>query len=108
MSTTENETRIALVRRKQKRAQRWFRFFLLLMPLGFGIPLALAFTLPEGPWLKYLGMTALGLPILGLAGTLLMLGDRSRYRRSLMVAQAGQELGLEFYEKAPKEIQAWL
>jgi hypothetical protein len=108
-----NEQAIVDLRRRIKRVSRWRLFFLLLMPVGFIVPCGLALSMRPGanqppaegitaP--QIFGMLAFGLPIIGLAGTMLMAGDKSKYRTSLAVAIEADELGLRFSEQPPDDV----
>jgi hypothetical protein len=108
MSKPNNAAVIADLSRRIRRAKSWRLFFLLLMPLGFIVPCGLAFAVipaqekppPQGITLpQILGMIAFGLPIIGLAGWLLMFMDKSNYTRALALAKQADEMGFNYSRK---------
>jgi hypothetical protein len=116
-ASEQNEQAIADLRRRIKRVSRWRLFFLLVMPVGFIVPCGLALSLrpgtnqppPQGITAPQIfGMLAFGLPIIGLAGYMLMAGDKSKYRTSLAVAEQADEMGLQFSEQPSDDLLALL
>jgi hypothetical protein len=100
--TEGNAAALEAVRRRYRRTVFLFYFFIALMPLGCVGPCGLAMVIPNETARAVFGMTGLLLPFVGLGGMLLMLGDRSRYKRSLTVAEQADRMGLSFTEVPAK------
>jgi hypothetical protein len=102
-----NAASIASLRFRRVLALTLFAGFIALMPLGLacpcGIAIALRNTVPQAVVTTF-GVLAFVLPIVGLAGTLLMGMDIGRYGRKLAVAQKLDELGMA-YTEWPKQKQ---
>src|SRR5262249_50082037 len=73
------------------------------IPLGVVIPCGLAIYAFKGTPATVAGITGLVLPLVGIAGVLLMLGDRSNYKRSLALAKQADAMGFEFIEWPTRE-----
>jgi hypothetical protein len=105
--TLDNKAVIEDLRRRRNRLRNWLFIFLALMPLGCAGPLTLLAIIPGLPTTPFV-MTSFALPIVGLAGTLLMLGDRSGVKRALAAAEQGEQMGLQFHpEVTDIEINRW-
>lgn len=88
-----NRKSIDDVQKRYYRAEAIFFCSMLLMPLGLVCPCGLAMYGPPA-LAPVFGIAGLLLPFVGLGGVLLMLGDRSRYRRALRLARLADELDL--------------
>jgi hypothetical protein len=95
----DNANEIARVRNKRNRAQVIFFSCLALIPLSCLGGCGLAMLIPHETARAVFAGIGLLAPFLGLGGMLLMLGDRSRYGRSLDLALLGDELGLAYTEQ---------
>jgi hypothetical protein len=105
-TANDNAAAIASLRRRATRVLRLFYFFVLLIPGGCIGPFALFALFKEGTVATILMVCGLLLPFVGLGGMLLMLGDRSRYKRSLAMAEQAEQLGLRFIESPqPKDFE---
>lgn len=111
----ENETAIADLRRQVRRANTWRYVFLFMMPVGFIVPCAIGLVLgksnphPEGFTAAHaFGIAAFALPLVGLAGWILMAGDRAKYRTSLAVAGQADSLGYRFSARPPDKLMKQL
>jgi hypothetical protein len=91
----------------RRRVQLWLLFFLLLMPVGCVGPLSLFSVAPKGTETP-LFIAALALPLVGLGGALLMVGDRSKSGRSLALAEYAERTGLRFVERPRPDEYTWL
>ncbi len=107
---TDNQSTIERLRRRSSRTNKWFFFFLFLMPLGVVLPcstsLALAKWTPAQQGFspsQGFAIAGLVLPIIGFGGFLLMLGDRAKNSRALAIAEQAVSLGGTFSETAPAE-----
>jgi hypothetical protein len=106
-SSTLNAKVITDLNRRRLRAKRWFLVFVALIPTGcVAIFVALIFFpgITQSP--AVIGVVLS--PFVGLGGTLLMLGDRSRYKRAIASAEQGSRMGLTFIEKPKKTEYAWM
>jgi hypothetical protein len=103
-----NGTAIAELERRLRRVQVIFWVCVAFMPAGCLGPLALIPVMPQGVDSSLPLVFALLLPFVGLGGAILMLGDRSRYRRALAVARVGEEMGMTYTEKPQAAQYAWL
>jgi hypothetical protein len=101
LPTGDNSAVIASLVQRRRRARAWLIGFLVLMPVGCVGPFSLFSVAPKSMQTP-LFIAALALPLVGLAGAILMLGDRSKYRRALALAEEGQALGLRLVEKPAK------
>lgn len=100
----QNRKSIDDVQQRYYRAEAIFFGSMLLMPLGFICPCGLAMYGPPG-LAPVFGIAGLLLPFVGLGGVLLMLGDRSRYRRALRLARLADELDLAHtYQPRKKDL----
>jgi hypothetical protein len=77
------------------------------MPVGCIGPFAFFSIAPKSAQTP-LFITALVLPFVGLAGTLLMFGDRSKCKRSLALAEQADRLGLRFVARPLPDEYRWL
>jgi hypothetical protein len=104
------------LRRRMSRDTKWVFFFLFLIVGGCVVPWGIAYYLaktapPAETRPRETGFTAtqgfaiagFALPVVGLAGVLLMLGDRSKYTRALGIAEQSLVLKAHFSEKPPDE-----
>ena len=116
-SAGTNEQANADLRRRMSRAGKWRLFFLLLMPLGFILPCGIAIVLIPGSGQpvsqgitppQVFGMISIVLPVIGLAGWLLMRGDKGKYAHALAVAEHADEMGFDFSEVPAPEVLALL
>lgn len=102
-----NAAAIARLRFRRILVLTLFVSFIALMPLGLvcpcGIAIAIRNMVPQGVVVTF-GVLAFILPIVGLAGTMLMGIDIGRYGRKLAVAQKIDELGMA-YTEWPKQKQ---
>ncbi len=97
-----NDEILASLRFRRIRTMVLFYAFIVLMPLGCICPCSLAFAIPHDTTRTVLGVIAFLLPFVGLGGTLLMMGDMSRYAKMYAVARTADELGFA-YTDYPKE-----
>jgi hypothetical protein len=97
-SRGDNEGTLSRLRCRKNRVHKWFLAFLVLMPVGCVGPFTLFSFAPKGAQTP-LFIAALVLPLVGLAGALLMGGDRSRYKRAVAIAELGDRLRLRYVEK---------
>jgi hypothetical protein len=107
----ENAGVIADLRGRIGRTQKWKFFFLLLMPVGFIVPCGISLTVGKAAEKQEgftpaqgFGVAAFVLPLVGLAGWLLMGGDKGKYKRSLAVAEEADALGFVYSEKADGQV----
>ena len=107
MGLPDNAAAVAVLRNRHSHEAGLFYFFLLLIPLGCVIPCILFGYLPQGTPGTACAIAGLGLPFVGLGGMLLMLGDRSRYGRSLGLAEQADRMGFGFIEKPTEECAAY-
>ncbi|HEY7315449.1 MAG TPA: hypothetical protein VH643_39330 [Gemmataceae bacterium] len=107
-SLPENKVAIEDLRRRYNRLRIWLFIFLALMPLGCAGPLTLLALIPGLPKTAFV-ITSFALPVVGLAGTLLMGGDRSIVKRALAGAQQAERMGLHFsqYTGGVAEAKRW-
>jgi hypothetical protein len=110
-----NEAPVSELRQRLSRLNVWYWCFLLLMPVGFLLPCFAGLTVgaahphAQGFTLAHaLGITALALPLVGLAGWLLMTGDRSRCKTALAAANQADALGYRFSVQPSKKLMARL
>jgi hypothetical protein len=102
-----NAAEAATVRRRHRRRLILMVVFAALMPVGCLVPGALAFLLPDGA-MTALCVTALVLPLVGLGGCMLMIGDWFKSRRSLALLEQAERLGLRYTERPAGGEVAWL
>lgn len=95
-----NHVEIERQRHKCDRLRMWLWGFVLWIPVTLVIPTILAIFLLEGMTAQLLGLGAVLLPMVGLAGLLLMANDLSKAKHHLNIAVVGQEMGLRFFQKA--------
>ena len=97
-----NAEAIDALRRRQFRLAVLFYGFLAAIPLGVVCPCGLAAVVyrlaPD--WSQPVALSSFLLPLLGLAGALLLLGDRSRVKRSLALAKLADAVGLRYTGRA--------
>src|ERR1700731_3472659 len=95
---THNLQAIADLERRYRRVTAVFVASLIAIPLGLVCPCGLAALLR--PWVpessQTIALSGFLLPLVGLAAALLVVGDRSRYRRSIALAKLAHGLGLRF------------
>jgi hypothetical protein len=103
----EQHAEIEGLRRKRKRVLLLLVLFIVLMPVGCVGPFTLFSVAPKS-FQTPLFIAAGVLPLVGLAGTLLMLGDRSKASRSLALAEKAQQMGLGFVERPKPDEYRWL
>jgi hypothetical protein len=85
------------------RTRRWLRFFVILMPAGALVPCCFSALAPQGTAKMVWAAVACILPLIGLAGTLLLRKDLQRDENSLRVAQTFHEARERFaYDNLPK------
>jgi hypothetical protein len=99
-----NAKEIDALRRRYRRVQFIFFTSVALMPLGVICPCTLALIINQvrpGSG-QFVAPGALLLPLIGLVGTLLMLSDRSRYRRALALADLAKEQELRYTYEPPR------
>lgn len=108
---SNHETIREELRRRVRRANLWRYFFIILMPTGFIVPCVIGMLLgkanpnPQGFTLaQAFGIAALALPIVGLAGWLLLGGDRKKYQEALAAAEQADALGYDFSVQPPKRL----
>jgi hypothetical protein len=99
-----NDAIITSLRFKRLRTMLLFYGFIALMPLGCVCPCALGSAINHETTRTVLFVTAFILPLVGLAGTMLMTMDLGRYGKMLAVARAVDALGF-VYTGWPKEKQ---
>jgi hypothetical protein len=107
-SSGKNESTIAALRQRRGRLRLWLFIFIALMPVGCIGPFGLLMVVPDGTPKTVLGILMLGLPFVGLGGMLLMLGDQSKAKRALALAEQAEEMGLLFTEKPKKGEYDWV
>jgi hypothetical protein len=107
----ENAAAVADLRRRLGRLNAWRWFFLLLMPLGFLLPCSAGIILgsmnPQAQGFtaaQAFGIAAFVLPLVGLAGWLLMAGDRATCKTALAVAAQAESLGYRFSVQPSKAL----
>ena len=110
-----NGDAVADLRRRLGRLNAWRYFFLLLMPVGFLIPCSAGIILgrlnPQAQGFtaaQAFGIAALALPLVGLAGWLLMAGDRASCKTALAVAARAEQLGYRFSAQPSRALLARL
>jgi hypothetical protein len=100
MARTEqnNEQAIRELERHLGRVTAFFYASVAAIPLGLLCPCGLAAiahrVAPD--YSQWIALSAFFFPLVGLAGALLVVGDRSRTRRSLELARMADDLGLRF------------
>jgi hypothetical protein len=84
---------IAQLRQRVSRARKWRLFFLLLIPLGLVVPCGIGLALgdaADSTALTIVLVAAFVLPVVGLAGWLLMIGDVRRHAEALAAAELAE------------------
>jgi hypothetical protein len=103
-----NGKELLRLQKKRFRAVGWFTFWLAFMPLSLCGGCGLAMVIRNETVQAVFGMGGLLAPFVGLGGVLLMLGDRSRYSRSLAMVQQATELNLTYTEQPGRSLYAFL
>ena len=105
---SDHESILEDLRRRVRRANLWRYFFIILMPIGFIVPCVIGMLLGKAnpnaqgfTLAQAFGIAALALPIVGLAGWLLLGGDRKKYQEALAAAEQADALGCDFSEQPP-------
>jgi hypothetical protein len=103
----QNAAVIASLRRRAARASLWFWICLPLLPVGLvvsGVAVLGFATNPASTAWGIVCLVGLALACVGGGGALLMAADRSKYKRSLALAEQANLMGLRFLETPPKEV----
>jgi len=108
---SDNESILEDLRRRVWRANLWRYFFIILMPVGLIVPCVIGMLLGKAnpnaqgfTLAQAFGIAALALPIVGLAGWLLLGGDRKKYQEALAAAEEADALGYDFSEQPSKRL----
>jgi hypothetical protein len=112
---SSNDAIISDLQRRIRRASKFVTFFVCFMILGLIIPVGVLIVAIQffnlnlaGDGFVILALTGIFTPLFGFGGFFLSGSPRSRYRRSLEVAQLASSMGLAFSEKAPQELLAFV
>src|SRR5688572_6735178 len=106
-----NEAEVAAAQRRHRRINGWFYFFVLLIPLGVILPCAIsaaAYQIAGDEVSAPIALSALLWPIVGVAGALLLRGDRKRSRRDLAISRLAGTFGLRYTRRPAPETYAFL
>jgi hypothetical protein len=107
---TDNTEALADLQRRSARVAALFWAGVVAIPLGLACPCGLAAVIHRvaPDWSQPVALSAFLLPLVGLAVALLLVGDRSRYRRSIALAKLADALGLQYTHKPARDQVAFV
>lgn len=109
MSTSLNAQELESAQQRWRRVNFWFCFFIVLIPLGVIAPCLVsmvAYQIAGDKLSAPIALSALLWPLVGVAGALLLRGDRQRARRTLALVRLADSFGLTFtYKPAPEKFE---